>query len=249
MKIVFLGTNGWFDTSTGNTSCVLIDTGDFYVILDAGSGFPKLDQYVQQDKPAFLFLSHFHLDHIVGLHTLVKFSFDKGLHIIGPQGTNDVLKILLNQPFSIPLKSLPFRLNISEVPIDDSDFPFEVDYFELEHTPLSIGYRFHMEGKIIAYCPDTGYCENAIRLAERADVLIAECSFRSGESLQNWPHLNPKDASTIAKQAKARQLILTHFDASRYRTLDDRKAAATEAEKTFKNSIASEDGMVIEIGT
>ena len=247
MKIVFLGTNGWFDTSTGNTSCVLIDTGDFYVILDAGSGFPKLDQYIQQDKAAFLFLSHFHLDHIVGLHTLVKFSFDKGLHIIGPQGTNDILNILLNQPFSIPLKSLPFTLNISEVPIDDSDFPFDVDCFELEHTPLSIGYRFRMEGKVIAYCPDTGYCENAVRLAERADVLIAECSFKSGESLQNWPHLNPKDASTIAKQAKARQLILTHFDASRYRTLDDRKAAATEAGKTFKNSIASEDGMVIEI--
>ena len=106
MKLIFLGTNGWFDTITGNTSCVLIDADDFYVILDAGSGFPKLDQYVRQDKAAFLFLSHFHLDHIVGLHTLVKFSFDTGLNIIGPEGTEDVLNTLLNQPFSIPKKAL-----------------------------------------------------------------------------------------------------------------------------------------------
>ena len=131
--------------------------------------------------------------------------------------------------------------------MDDNDFPFDVDSFELLHTPVSVGYRFRMGGKIIAYCPDTGYCENAVKLAQKADVLIAECSFRSGESLPKWPHLNPKDASTIARQAEVGKLVLTHFDASRYRTLDDRKAAETEAGLTFKNSIASEDGMVIEI--
>jgi ribonuclease BN (tRNA processing enzyme) len=26
MKIVFLGTNGWYDTSTGNTICTLLKT-------------------------------------------------------------------------------------------------------------------------------------------------------------------------------------------------------------------------------
>lgn len=217
------------------------------MVLDAGSGFSKLDRYLQPDKPVFLFLSHFHLDHIVGLHTLVKFSFDRGLRVFGPKGSIDVLNTILNHPFSIPLRHLPFRFEISELPINDPEFPFDVQWFELVHTPLSMGYRFHMEGKVIAYCPDTGYCESALRLAENADILISECSFKSGESLRNWPHLNPKEASTIAKQANVGRLVLTHFDPSRYLTLDDRKAAATEAKKIFKNSIASEDGMVIEI--
>ena len=36
MIITLLGTNGWFDTETGQTMCTLIRTRDYSVILDAG---------------------------------------------------------------------------------------------------------------------------------------------------------------------------------------------------------------------
>ena len=39
MKIIFLGTNGWYDTKTGNTLSVFMKTKKEYIILDAGSGF------------------------------------------------------------------------------------------------------------------------------------------------------------------------------------------------------------------
>ena len=65
-KIIFLGTNGWYDTDTGNTICILIDSPLFTIILDAGNGIAKLDRYADFNKPAYLFLSHFHLDHIAG---------------------------------------------------------------------------------------------------------------------------------------------------------------------------------------
>ena len=86
MKITFLGTNGWYNSPTGNTICILIESADYYIVLDAGDGFYKLSEYIIKDKPAFLFLSHFHLDHISGLHTLVKFSFKKELKFFGPKG-------------------------------------------------------------------------------------------------------------------------------------------------------------------
>ena len=70
MKIIFLGTNGWYDTSLGNTICTLIKTQDFHIILDAGNGLYKIDRHIIDEKPVFLFLSHFHLDHIIGLHIL-----------------------------------------------------------------------------------------------------------------------------------------------------------------------------------
>ena len=38
MKIIFLGTIGWYDTETGNTVCTLIETKREFIILDAGSG-------------------------------------------------------------------------------------------------------------------------------------------------------------------------------------------------------------------
>ena len=68
MKIYFLGTMGWFDTKLGNTLCVLVDTGKEYIIFDAGTGFSKIDNYIKDKRPIYLFLSHFHLDHIIGLH-------------------------------------------------------------------------------------------------------------------------------------------------------------------------------------
>ena len=87
MKVTFLGTNGWYDTITGNTCSVLIQSENFDIILDAGNGIAKADRYITQEKPVYLFISHFHLDHITGLHTLVKFNFREGLNICGQPGT------------------------------------------------------------------------------------------------------------------------------------------------------------------
>ncbi len=79
MRIVFLGTNGWYDTATGNTVSIFIDSSGYTVILDAGNGLWRPDRYADFNKPAYLFLSHFHLDHVAGLHVINKFVFRKGL--------------------------------------------------------------------------------------------------------------------------------------------------------------------------
>ncbi|MEK7333592.1 MAG: ribonuclease Z, partial [Nitrospirota bacterium] len=60
MKITFLGTNGWYDTATGNTICILVETERYDIILDAGNGLYKADRYISNKKPVYLFLSHFH---------------------------------------------------------------------------------------------------------------------------------------------------------------------------------------------
>ena len=86
-----------------------------------------------------------------------------------------------------------------------------------------------------------------MKLAKRADLLIAECSLRPGEHLNAWPHLNPQQASKIAKEAGAKQLVLTHFDGSRYQTMESRKEAEAIAKETFPNTIASMDDMQIQI--
>lgn len=247
MKITFLGTNGWYNTATGSTLCILIESTDYYVVLDAGNGFYKLDRYLTRDNPVFILLSHFHLDHIYGLHTLVKFSFNGGLKVFGPEGIKNVLELIANDPFSVPMNILPFDIEAFELPKERGNLPFEVECLELSHASLTLGYRLYLEEKLVAYCPDTGYCENAVKVARGADLLISECSFRPGEHLSEWPHLNPQQASKIAMDAKAKQLILTHFDASRYLTMQSRKEAEAIARQTFPNTIASRDDMQIRI--
>ena len=113
MKIYFLGTNGWFDTKTGNTICTLIKTNTCNILLDAGFGLAKANRYLDNTKPTAIFLSHLHLDHIVGLHALAKFKFPKGLVIYAPKSALKALRVFIAQPFTIPLRSLPFKMKLT----------------------------------------------------------------------------------------------------------------------------------------
>lgn len=246
-KVIFLGTNGWYDTDTGNTICVLIDSPSFSIILDAGNGISKLDRYADFSKPTYLFLSHFHLDHIAGLHTICKCKFHLGLWICGQQGISTILSKILDTPFTIPAKDLPFDLQFIELPLQKDLIPFSVESLPLLHASLTMGYRFEIDNKTITFCGDTGYCENAVRLAENADLLITECAFRPGQESIDWPHLNPETAAKISKESMAKRLALVHFDAEMYKTLEDRNIAQEYARKIFPDTIVTVDCMTIDI--
>jgi ribonuclease BN (tRNA processing enzyme) len=245
MEVIFLGTNGWYDSGTGNTICTLINSAKYHIILDAGNGIYKADRYIKDDRPVYLFLSHFHLDHIEGLHVLNKFRFSQGLHIYGQKGTKRILDTIINKPFTVSLSEVPFPVAVHELSEGPYKVPFPLECRFLLHASPCMGYRIELDGKIIAYCPDTGVCENAVKLAEDADLLITECSHKPGESNPRWPHLTPQDAADIARQAKARQLALTHFDADRYTTIQERVDAAKSV-VGFREIIVTRDGMVIE---
>lgn len=246
-EVVFLGTNGWYDTATGNTVCILIKSDRYNIILDAGNGLHKLDDFIDKSKDAYLFLSHFHLDHITGLHTLGKLKNIGRLNIFGPAGARRILDKFINVPFTLPLALLPFSVGLHELPAENALIPFPVKFKPLLHSTLTLGYRIELDNKIISYCPDTGYCDNAIILSKDADLLIAECAYKSGQENTKWPHLNPETAARIAKESNAKRLALVHFDASLYKTLNERKEAEKQAQGIFQNTFASEDGWKIEV--
>ena len=154
MRVIFLGTNGWFDTDTGNSICTLIETEKASIILDAGNGLYKLDRYRAGDdgREAYLLLSHFHLDHIVGLHTLNKFRFPQGLTVCGPTGSRDILNTFVNRPFTAPLADLPYNTTIYEMPEEKNKLGITVDAKPLLHADPTIGYRIEVDGKVISYC-------------------------------------------------------------------------------------------------
>jgi len=245
-NIIFLGTNGWYDSDTGNTKCTLLNSEKYHIILDAGNGLYKADRYIKDDLPVYLFLSHFHLDHIEGLHVLNKFSFPH-LTIFGQNGTKQVLNNITNEHFTVPLDKLPYSVEVRELSPGSYKLPFALDCRFLVHASPCLGYRFHLDGKIITYCTDTGPCENALILAEGADLLITECSLLPGsEQNSEWPHLSPQDAAEIARQAGARKLALTHFDAAQYTSLQMRQEAAATI-RDFKRIVVGEDEMVLQL--
>ena len=205
-------------------------------------------------KPAYLFLSHYHLDHIIGLHTLNKFNFRKGLHITGPKGLKKMLHTIIQKPYTFPFNKLPYPTRIHEVKDGPYKSPVPFECRTLNHPVPTLGYRFELssesrEGKTgkktITYCSDTGYCANAVKLAKGADLLITECAFKRGQDLPQWPHLNPDEAARLAKEANAKKLVLTHFDATLYKTIAERKKARAQAREIFSNTYIATDDMKI----
>jgi ribonuclease BN (tRNA processing enzyme) len=240
MKITFLGTNGWFATKTGHTLCTIIETKMEYLILDAGSGMAFADKFIKKNKPIYLFISHMHLDHTVGLHYLNKFEFEQGINLIIPQKLIKPLKILVNEPYTLPPEKLRIKVNI--IPSNKwQKLPIDIKSYPLLHSVECFGLRFKSENKTVAYASDTGLCPNIYKLSKNVDLIISECSYLPGERRPKWPHLNPQDAAMLARKSNAGRLALIHFDARRYETFSSRQTAVKAARKIFKNTFAPKD--------
>lgn len=246
-RVHFLGTNGWYDTETGNTTCILVDTDDYGIVLDAGNGIHKLPAVTSLKKPFYLFLSHLHLDHICGLHILNALHFTEGLQIFVPTGQSEQLRRFVSPPYTVSYQELSYRVSIEEYSEQMGPLPFELRTFSMKHSVPTVGFRLRINEKVIAYCPDTGYCDEVLKAGEGADLFITECAYLPGESSETWPHLNPETAARAALRAKAKKLVLVHFDASRYTSMEMRKKACEVASAIFKDTCYAIDGMVSEM--
>lgn len=99
-------------------------------------------------------------------------------------------------------------------------------------------------GRKFVYCTDTIYCDNAVQLAQGADVLIHEATFShlDAEMAEQRLHSTSTMAAQTALNAGVKQLLMTHFS-PRYAPgnaigLDDLLA---EARAIFPNTLMAHD--------
>lgn len=244
MKITFLGTNGWYSDKMGNTPSVLVESKDCYVIFDAGYGIAMAPDYMKKDKPVYLFISHMHLDHICGLHVLPHFNFKRGLEVISTAEMYKDFKKITDHPFMSPLKDMSYPASYRAAKIGHNITPIEFDCLPLKHVDHTVGFRVRLKNKIITYCCDTAICDNDLKLANKADILIHECSFLSGMK-SYWGHSTPEEAAQLAKKAQVKKLFLTHFSPNLFPTLKSRRHAGQIARKVLKNTFVAVEGKSI----
>ncbi|MBQ6519542.1 MAG: MBL fold metallo-hydrolase [Anaerolineaceae bacterium] len=245
MIITMLGTNGWFDTDFGQTMCTLIRTRDYSIILDAGYGIRRAKELIDYSKPTFLLLSHLHLDHTIGLHTLDYLKLELPLRIVVPAGEKQDFVELVRPPYTnqwtkmVPEGSL--LLDTDE--LGDFEFPFGITSLPLQHPVPDHGYRLEIEGKTVTYLCDTGYCDNAVALASGADLVIAECGALPGSVKGPGPHMEPEICAKLAVEAGVAKMILTHFGAGSYTSIPQRMKAVDSARSIFPNLITGVDNL------
>jgi ribonuclease Z len=105
-------------------------------------------------------------------------------------------------------------------------------------------------GRALAYCTDTIFCANSVELARAADVLIHEATFvtEDEELARQSMHSTARDAAEVARQAGARQLVLTHIS-PRYApgnpvTTDE---LLRQSRAVFPQTIMAHDFLTLEI--
>ena len=247
MKITFLGTNGWYDTQTGNTISTLLETDEFNLIFDAGNGLYKLNQYINFKKPTSLFISHLHLDHIEGLHTLARLNQRMNLNIYCSKEHLEKLKFFLNSPFTVNPENLLINVKIFTFEEKEYKMPFPFVVKKLLHKDNSFGFRVVLDEKIITYCCDTAICENDKVLSKDADLLIHECSSFERLNFNDWGHSSPEEIAEMAVEQGVKKLALTHFSANIYSSIEKREVAEKLAKKIFFNSFTTKDDLQINI--
>lgn len=100
-------------------------------------------------------------------------------------------------------------------------------------------------GMKIVYSGDTRPCDNLIKLATNASLLIHDSTFPSDlkEKAIEAGHSTVEEACKVALKANVQYLILFHLSAR----VVDVASFLEEARKTFKRSIVAEDYMKIEL--
>jgi len=241
MRVLLLGTTGYHPTDDRQTACVLLP--DLGIAFDAGTGMYRVGRHLTTDT-LDIFISHAHLDHVVGLTYFFTLLYEKEVKRITVHGDAAKLASVRENLFSEQF--FPVKPVFQWEPVQPRmTLPngSELKAFPLLHPGGSLGYRLEHEGKSLAYVTDTTAAEDApyIEDIRGVDLLLHECNFPNGqdELAKKTGHSCLDDVARVAAAAHVKRLVLIHFDP----VLEVPAQQIADARKIFPALEAGSDNM------
>ena len=245
----------------GNTSCLEIRGAHGEIaIFDAGTGMRNLGEdlvkrFPQQRLVIHVFLTHYHWDHIQGLPFFGPM-YQEGNEIIfhaserlGP--LQDRLRRQMSAPyFPVDFDSVAARLRFVEM--DRAGVQaggLRIACFPMYHPQGAAGFRIESAKGVIVYAsdlePGNAELDRVVRESSGgADSLVYDSQFTPEEyaTHRGWGHSHWREAASVARDARAKELILFHHDPSH----DDQTMTRIEASarELFERTSAAREGGV-----
>lgn len=212
----------------------LLSGGGAEVWVDAGPGtFAALRQHTDPARLTAIWVSHLHADHSADL-LAAAYAFAYG-------GMRPPAPVPVYAPPDCARRLAAF-LGHADVGFlkDVLDFRSLYDGHDVRHWNLRLtaravahgteayGLRAECQGSVLAYSGDSGPCPALTELAARADLFLCEADIdehREGER-PGQVHLTPEDAGRIARDARVRELLVTHVGPTLTRESATARAAA-----------------------
>lgn len=244
----------------GNTSCVEVLCGDNRLIFDAGSGLRGLGETLAgQPGEIDLFLSHLHIDHLIGLPFFQPL-FDEGSRLrLWAADLQEAggLRAALDKYLSFPL--FPIGLDAFRADVTLNDFArgdvltprpgIVLRTAALDHPGGVTGYRLDFEGRSFCYMTDTameaGPSPEMLALAKGADCLVMDATYTDSElpKYAGWGHASWQQDVAFADAAGVKTLCLFHHAPERDDGALDRIAA--EAARMRPGTMVAREGQSI----
>lgn len=188
--------------------------GDHVLLLDAGSGMRRLvtePELLEGVARVSVVLSHFHLDHTVGLLAAPALP---DCEVWAPgrlygSSAEELVERLLGAPFLAPPSVAQSVVRVHELEGDVDIGPFRV---ETRVQPLHVGPTLGLRvNGVLAYCTDTAADEETARFAAGARFLLHEAFWAADES-DSTTHTAAGEAARIAADADVERLVLVHVN-------------------------------------
>lgn len=245
MKLHCLGTGGYHPNEHRHTACYYLP--ELELVLDAGTGMFRLPNLLQakQAQALDIFLTHAHLDHIVGLTYLLVLdgSTVQRVTVHAEQAKIEAIKSHLFAELLFPiLPALTFQPLTDPIEIG----AWRITWFDLRHPGGSVGYRLDGPQQSLAYVTDTTADRQAayIEHIRDVDLLVHECYFTDEDqaTAELTGHSRVSEVAEVAKASGAQQLLLVHINPHS----DDDEALLATARRLLSNTQIATDGLIVE---
>lgn len=248
MKLHILGSGTCIPNAKRGSSGYCVKLPESNILLDCGNGATwKLEKigidYLSIDH---IFITHFHPDHTADLIPfLFATKYPEGeqrkakLTVWGPEGIEELF-----EGFRAAYHEwiFPECLKIETIEEGIATFKdFTITAAKSAHTDTSLAYRIESEGKTLVYTGDTDYSEAIVEIANKTDLLLIECS--APDSLKTKGHLSPSDVARIAKESRARKVVVTHI----YPVAEKNEVVKSIRSMVEVEVVSAEDLMEIEV--